>query len=339
MNYLKKGDTEMFCNACGHPNPDGSSFCSSCGKPINSISPAPVRQQNSSPQFAAASSRNGTANTQKTEDKRPAEIFSELFRRSWRELATSPFALVLIITYSVSVLLSAIELQSLFEDLDGLTELLGVLSFFGSDLFEKLDTSLTLIQLLISTPGILTALALWLLYADARDLSATRPIKTMPFTLIKGVMIGIIVAFYFCIASVLFTSCSIMAELDLNNSSARSAISGMICGLLVAAVVCGIYYRFAWNLVNTVKDSADYCTIDTSYIKGFAVYFYIAGGLSVIGMLSVGITLNLLVSCALPFMYAVMLQKYEAFMKMLYDQHGKIFGRPQSLYKQNNSLY
>lgn len=311
----------MYCNSCGKPNPDGSAFCSSCGKPLVSTPVSPILSRPT----PVLHNSHPTSVDQKNEAH-------SLFRRSWRTLAASPFALVLIICHSIAQLLNIININSLFTSSN---EFASILSMLGSQADSSINTAMSLLQLLIIAPGVLIAISLWMLYADARDLS-DRPINTMGLTIIRGTEIG---ALIFCCISVLlaiFTSCNALNELaDVKGqyaSDIRSALSSAVFTLLVIIAVAIAVYRFTIKLLSSIREAADFCSPNTDYVISNMVICFIGGGISVISVLSAGITLTTAVSSALPFLFGVMLLKYKQLMTKLYYASTK----PHSSGAQNN---
>lgn len=300
----------MYCNSCGKPNPDGSAFCSSCGKALSSAPASPVIPRPTPPiqssQTAAAVQKNQA---------------DSHFRRSWRVFATSPFALALIICHSVTLLLNIIDINSIFTSSE---EMMSILSVLGSESKNSINTLMSFVQILIATPGVLIAIGLWMLYVDARDQS-DRPINTKGLSLIRGTLVGVLVAYCVFMLFAVFTSCNALDELDkldgLNNyyaSEVRSFYTGLLFGLFIVSILVVVLYRLSIKLVNTVRESADFCSPDTSYVTSVMVICFIGGGLSVIGMFSAGITLPLATSTALPFLFGIMLMKYKQLMTTLH---------------------
>lgn len=297
----------MYCNSCGKPNPDGSAFCSSCGK---ALAPSPT-----SPTLSHPAPTVNNRYTTKIDQKN--ETLSH-FRQSWRTLAASPFALVLIICHSVAQLLNIININSLFTSSNEFTS---ILSMLNSQAENSMNTALSLLQLLIIAPGVLIAISLWMLYADARDRS-DRPINTMGLTIIRGTEIAALI--FCCILALLaiFSSCNALDELaDVKGqyaSDIRSALTTAVMTLLAIIAFAIVVYRLTIKLLTTIRESADYCSPNTDYVTSNMVICFIGGGISVISVLSAGITLSTAVSAALPFLFGIMLLKYKQLMTTLY---------------------
>lgn len=306
--YLEKGEHSMYCNACGKPNPDGSAFCSSCGKPLDPTSTVqPTPAQSVRPSTQPISKPAGT--TVLTD-------FRSHFRKSWREFATTPLALALIICHSVGVLLNFIDLDTTMESMEVLLDTLNALnsSQTGSGNFV-----MTLMQILLIAPGVLTALGLWMLYMDARDQSS-RPINVTGLKVIMGLQSTTMVLYCLYVFVLFCTSCSAAQELSGNGYLASAARTAINTAMAVVVIVGGLGIAFFWltiKFIISVRDCAECCEPDTKYVKGFAVLEFISGGLSALIMLSYGITLSMVVSCALPFLFGVILLKYKDLMETL----------------------
>lgn len=298
----------MYCNSCGKPNPEGSAFCSSCGKPL---APTPA-----TPPTPAQPVRPTTPPVSAQASAPKLMDFRSHFRSSWREFVVTPLALALIICHSVSVLLGIIELNTTMESLEMMFD---AMSLMGSSSGDFGNFLLTLMQIMLVAPGVLIAVGLWMLYMDARDQS-NRPLSISGLKLIKGVY-GVQMALFCLFVFILFcSSCSAAQELNDSGYLATAAKTAMETAMAVVVIVGGLGIALFWIVIKfiiLVQDCAELCEPNTKYVKGFAVFEFISGGISVLAMLSTGLTLSTAVSCAMPFLFGAVLLKYKEMMETL----------------------
>lgn len=295
----------MYCNTCGKSNPDGSAFCTSCGKPLSPTfaqQPTPTRPVRPVEPPVSA------------QDSGPELMdFRSHFRSSWREFAATPLALALIICHSVSVLLGMIELAAMMDSLGMVYDVMRLMGLSGGGAEEKFWLNLILIMLV--APGVLIAVGLWKLYVDARG-ESDRLINVNGLKLIKGVHITqmalscLSVIFYYSTAQELTGSGYLVEELQKE--------------MILFAIVEGLVIAYLWiviKFIGLVQDCAELCEPNTKYAKGLAVVEFICGGVAVLGMLSMELTLITVVNAAMLLLSGVVLLKYKDLMEtLLWDQ-------------------
>lgn len=285
----------MFCNACGKPNPDGSAFCTSCG---NKLPPSYATQTAPPPRQPINSLHTSTT----------ANNEIDLFRSHWRTLASSPFVLIVLICHSISVLLGMYEMNSAFSDSKALLQYIGS----PSSAIRNYDLIVTLIQLFIAAPGVLIAIGLWISYADGRN-SPAMPINTTGIKLILGTTIAQLVLLCLSCTYLIFTFISAISETDKLGYSLilKETLTKAVFIILIAMVVGIFLYRLYIKLLCTVRDAADLCYPTTEHVIPAAVVEFICAGFLIIATLSNGITVSLLLSCALPIMFGILLLQYK----------------------------
>lgn len=281
----------MYCNKCGNPIPNGSISCAVCDQPLQTACDRPESSTSSEALSIIQPMPSASARS-------PRNLFFEQFRIAWRRLAASPLALALVITQTVSVVLFFIELRITFQELLSEVAFLSLLSSANGDPLAFLETAFTVILLLCSTPGVLTAIGLWMLYADAHDLSA-RPLHTAGLTLIKCVTIGLIAVFCIAMLVVFITVFSakdelasigtLMADTILGDLTDR-VFNAIILTLLIVSIAAGLLFYCILLLIDTVWGCAKHSVPDMNYATGLAIAEFVIGGLSVIGMLYTQIT-------------------------------------------------
>ncbi len=280
----------MYCNSCGKPNPDGSAFCSSCGKPLAGA----TQQAQPAPQPAPTNS----PAVNKGMDIRE---YDSLFRRTWRQMAAEPFALVLIIVYSINVLVNFIYINDMFSSLQSL--------LFMSDI------PFDLIKFLLVAPGVLTAIGMWMLYADAQDRS-DRPIKTTGLTMVLVVQyIGLAVL---CIGGfgTLISSCSTINDLPYWYNTDDLTRGMAIYALILVAVIAVM--SFYIKLIRNIRDAADSCSPNTDCAMGIAVLEFISAGILAIVMITSGdFSIGAIMNAAMPVLVGIMLLTYKEYMQDL----------------------
>lgn len=306
----------MYCNACGKPNHDDSAFCSSCGKPLTPIcaskpTPPPVSQP--------------TPIQPVRQSVLKMTEFQSEFRRAWRGFVTSPLVLALIICHSVAVLLSFIELNTTIESLGGLFDTFGSLGVLNSGKNDSGNFMLSLLQIVVMAPGILIAVGLWMMYIDSLDQS-DRPLRVTGLKVILGVEIAALVIYSLYMLVALFASCAAASALNESSYLASSAETALDTIIVVLVLVGAAVIALSWvtvKMIISIRDCAEGCNPDTKYLKGFAIYEFVTGGLSVLCMLAAGLSLSMAVSCGLQFLFGIVLLKYKDLMETLYWKQKK----------------
>ncbi|MBQ2893655.1 MAG: zinc-ribbon domain-containing protein [Oscillospiraceae bacterium] len=303
----------MFCNHCGKPNPDGSKFCSSCGQPISSASAAQPAPRPAAP----------TA-TVSTQPAYTLASFDKRFRIAWREFASSPFSLILLIFHSVCTVLTIFVVSDAFEELESAFEILEMLE---SDVGSGGSFLLTLIQILLCAPAVLISVGMWMMYVDSLDQS-DRILNTKGLSVIYWVQIGSAICSGLTFLLLFVSLVNLSGELnDLkqyygNYSASISTISNLLTWgyiiLFVGIIVAILLFRLVINLINSIRDSADYCDYSIDYVVPMAVVQFISGGLNIISLFTTEVTFIGLLTSTLPILFGIMLIRYKRFMENLY---------------------
>ena len=158
----------MFCPKCGTNNPDGSQFCMSCGATL--AGGRPSMEAGSSHGGGIPADRGPVRAGRRRKD--PAGV------RILREMGSSPMFLTAVIAYTASVALTIIgSAMAASSSLGWLSGLLSMADTDGS--FYELESMLNQYRgmmggagfvsaLIGSIPAIITAVALWLIYVNAK---------------------------------------------------------------------------------------------------------------------------------------------------------------------------
>ena len=186
----------MFCTKCGKLNHDDAAFCFACGNPMkrkavqNQIvqtpmqtppvapvyappaapvyappsppTPKPVRAPVSAPAVPVAQPSKKKKIIKKNTAERNA-VFEKNMRSKWRAIIATPYMLVITILYSLSLLLSLIDIP----------KICGLLTDLSGGFFRGLEPLLYVIVLLLIAPFIITVLGLWLAYFEGRKKDKT----------------------------------------------------------------------------------------------------------------------------------------------------------------------
>lgn len=308
----------MFCNHCGKPNPDGSKFCSSCGHPIVTATapqPKPAPTPQPAPHPAAP------ASTPYTKPAYTLDAFDKRFRVAWREFASSPFALLLLIFHSVCTVLNIVQVAEAFDGLESVFELL---DYVDSDLGSDGSFVLALIQIVLCAPGILIAIGMWMTYADSLDQS-DRPLNTKGLSVIYWVQIGTAILYGLAMLCVFVSLIKLSGELNEMQryygsyySEVSSVLTWCYIILIVVTIVAVLLIRLVINLIDSVRDAADYCNFSIDYVVPMAVVEFIASGISIVSLFTTEVTFIGLLTTALPILFGIMLLRYKSFMESLY---------------------
>lgn len=312
----------MFCNHCGNPNPDGSAFCSTCGKRIVAPSTLKTAQQPAAqpaPQPAAQTVRPAAQPTPTATVKPEAkalETFQNHFRSTWRDFVCSPLALVIFVCYSLSALITLIQVNSIFEDFEWILSLL----IDGSDFI------LTLLKIVICAPSILISIGMWMLYADSADRSG-RPINLSGLKLIHWVnTINLIIL---CVCGAL----AFIGLIGLFSDVYEDLIGQLIIYIVIMIIIVTLgilLLRTYINMINGMYEAAESCEYSIDYVTAVGVLQYIFGGLSAISLLYSGLTFAGVLSCATSIMFGVLLTKYKSMMEDLYYTREDLLARARA---------
>ena len=291
----------MYCNSCGKPNPDDSIFCSSCGKVLKSTLENQAVAKSDSEQ----------------KEKMTLEEYKKYFCQSWRVLITKPLALVSLICYSVSVILYALEANDLFSTMDSVIDMLNVLPFLESSTIKDSQTILFLVQLCAIAPGVLSAVGLWMLYADAWEQS-NLPINIKGFEWIRrGYATAMAVG---CLGVLICLPMyfSVMGEMSGDNNSVafglKSSLTSAILLVIIQMISTVLISRTLIKLLDTIRCTVERCTPYDDYIKVVMIIEFVYGSLVLVEMVTSEITFGGVAMCVTPFLFGVWLLQYRNFL-------------------------
>ena len=172
----------MFCSNCGKPIPDQGKFCANCGAAVAAPAekssvpgPAPVETSRSVPMQTY----------QQTAAPDPMQRFRVNFRNAWKSVAFLLFA----ICFSLCQIMNYAGIEDF---LSPIYQVLDYASFVSSEA-EDITSQLELIEFLVVLPGALMAIGCWLIYAESTR-KKEEPVRTVGFSLIQGVAVGLLCA-------------------------------------------------------------------------------------------------------------------------------------------------
>lgn len=298
----------MYCNSCGKPNPDDSVYCSSCGAMMSSIS----------------EKRPITESDREQKEKMTPEEFKNYFRQAWRAFITKPLTLALLICYSVGTVLWTIAVYDIFSVADSAISILSVLPFLESSTIKDGEILLLFVRLCVIAPWMLSAVGLWLLYADAWKQSDL-PMNTTGFEWIRRGYIGTIAVTCCGMLLYLLMYLSVTEKLEGTNSSfvlgMKTSFTSMLLLGIVWTVATVLIYRIFIKLLDMIRFSVEKCEPHDDYVRVAMTIEFVCGGLAFVGMIKNEITVERVVMCAIPFLTGVWLLQYCRFLTAIDEEY------------------
>lgn len=185
----------MICNSCGKQNPDGSGFCSGCGNQLS----APGSSASSNPQYSAPNIPSqpyypppqpvapppyyGGSNSQYVPNRpfvgQNLTGSQPSFIQNWRAAAGSSLFLVAVLIYSLSFLITLIQIMDQSDNLSYILYRAGL---------RGISDTFMLFLILAMVPNVLLGIGLWLIYAEGKKPQGL-PIKTTGLSMVFGVVV------------------------------------------------------------------------------------------------------------------------------------------------------
>ena len=292
----------MFCNHCGTEIVGSNRFCSNCGAEVQCIAAAPAPR----PVTVA-----------------PEKSWPEVFREGWRSFVSSPLVLAMIICFSV------VQLLNLFS-MDSVMDTLGILG--GSDdsgmgaVINEITSKLETLGFLAVLPGILMAVGMWMIYIDSFDHSK-EPIKTAGFTLIQTIYILELTALTFMMIFLLASLSTL--EKELGTGAVTDVVSTVRASVIFVVVIVDVIFGLVISMLAKMRQTAVDCDVQGAGLAyAIGILTIISGIISVISLLSAGITLAGLANCAYTLLLGIVLCRYKHTMEELeYIHRTRNFGR------------
>lgn len=317
----------MICNSCGKQNPDGSDFCSGCGNRL-SASGNPASQYSAPntssqpyyppPQPVAPPPYYGGSNSQYVPNRpyvgQNLTGSQSSFSQNWRAAAGSPVFLVAVLIYSLSFLITLIQIM---DQVDNLSYMLYRSGFRG------MNGTFMLLLFLMLIPNVLFGIGLWLIYAEGKKTQGL-PIKTTGLSMVFGVvifqfvLICIVLLILFVYACIELEAASRYSRYSYYYSSSVSSDIGFAIGiiLIVAGLVIG-FYTCLIRMLSNMKNAVFQNSPNTTCVTVVAVFCFIMGGFTFIGALkSSEAIFQALLSSSQMILFGIALIQYKN--KMLY---------------------
>lgn len=173
----------MFCSNCGTQITENGKFCSNCGAVVAGMAPTTGANAVPAPQPQPVAQTN--APTQMATETNPMQRFRMNFRGAWKSVAFLLFA----ICFSLCQFINYANIEDF---LSPIYQVLDYASMVSSEA-EELTSQLELMEFLVVLPGALMVIGCWLIYAESTR-KKEEPIRTIGFSLIQGVVIGLLCA-------------------------------------------------------------------------------------------------------------------------------------------------
>ena len=295
----------MICTQCGNYVSDDLRFCPQCGA---RQAPAGYEPQSYSVpgQPAAAPAA-------------PADKWKRHFVKSWRRFVASIPALVLLICATLT------QVLGLFGVADN--GLLGAAigSIAGDDAARALGDAFAFTSFLGMIPGILTLVAMWMLYLDART-SGPR-LNTTGMMILKIMQIVTLVGT--CIAC----GIGLLLMLGLTGSASKSGIGGLsellgvgawLIAIVGAIAIC--YQVLVLKTVSAIKTTMESCNPNPGFAMILGILQIVSGVISLISGFIGDFSFGTLLSVACTVLYGVLLIQYKNLMEKLSRQYRRAHG-------------
>ena len=288
----------MICSQCGNYVSDDLRFCPQCGARQVPQTYAPQAQ----PTAATAA---------------PADKWRRHFMKSWRRFATSTPALILLVCVTLT------QILGLFGVAD--SGLLGAAIGSLGGVEKELGDLFASVSFIGMIPGILTAVAMWMLYLDARTPGPRLNVTGM--TILKVLQIVTLVGT--CIAF----GISLLLMLGLSGGASKSGLGGLSdllgVGAWLMAVVAAIviaYNVLVLKTISAIKTTMETCDPDSSFAMILGVFQIISGAVSLISSFAGDFSFGTLLRVACSVLYGWLLIQYKNLMEKLSGQRRRAHG-------------
>ena len=254
----------MFCQSCGTKNPDGVRYCAGCGRPMlypgNTATPAQMqtdvpRVPNITPQMR---------------QKWKADVDAGVCR-----VFSSPLMLVAILFFTIAQALNVLSLTDKSEAMLLVEQYIGNLAGGADDL-------ILLVQLVSLLPGLLMALALWLIWIGGQNPSG-KSLQSTGLTIIYVIEVISCVLINMMFVLLLL---SLVGAISAVNRFVGSSDGASVLLLLMFVVgifaLVNLYYFKIFSTISRVQNTLRKSTPDSG-ISGFVgVMCIVFGALSLL---------------------------------------------------------
>lgn len=298
----------MFCPNCGSPVPDNASFCGKCGNRLNEEQPIPAHKPIPTPTPAPA--------------PHEPKSWDEYFLQRWKDFLSSGLVMTLLCCATLAQLLGAASnpMESIYDVMENF----GVPYYYYADTLGGVSTMLNSFKLIAMVPGILTVVSLWLMFVDARK--GGPRLSTTGMTIIQVLQIIGLVGVCLIFGIFLLALLAAMSEIN-SYSSYYGYSSGASTGMgtaMVIVIAIGALVIFLYAKILAAIKSVKYTL--TNFIPSYdsmmlvGVLSIISGTISalgVLGTLSYGFSLSLVLNAAVPILYGIVAIAYKNLMEEL----------------------
>ncbi len=270
-----------ICEACGSRNSANALSCIYCGNVLSTMH---------SVEYSERFFRN-----------------QSIFRKNWRAVFGSFLFLMTAILFTLLFIARA---GVILTDTSQLTEVMALLGL------ENIPDILILLSLV---PSVLTAIGLWLIYAEGiRDVE--QPIMNTGISIVYGVQVFELIASCVLLLAVLLVSCFAFEKVaDYSGSESKGVaeqFTGIWIVMIIAAGVVLSYYICMLRVLHNAKNGI----VDTSGAGVLSVFFIIMGVFSIIALLFTGESvLQLSLSALQYFMFSTVIRQYRTAMESVKD--------------------
>lgn len=284
----------MYCSNCGAEIVGRGRFCSGCGTAVDGG-------------VTMAATHTALEKQQKS--------WAKVFRKRWREFASSPLVVTMIICFSVVQLLNIMTVVSATDAIGGM---MGIGGLEMESVIGEIYSTVEILKYIILLPGILIAAGMWMIYAEGTG-RFKKYINTSGITIIQVVYILIMVAITLLVFLVLGYISSIEQMYgDYMADTAEAMISTFKIIIFLVLAICDMFSGMVICMLGKMRRTAAECEPQgAGWAFAVGVLSLLWAGIMVISMLSKGITLANAANCGYSILIGIVLCKYKSVMDNL----------------------
>lgn len=320
----------MYCSNCGNPVADNAAFCGKCGYRLkDDFNPEPTPNPAPTPNPTPAESTVQGVNTNVFINTNPAPAepasWDACFLQRWKGFLSSPLVLSLLVCVSLVQLLGATTnpLSGVYELMDSL----GIPYYYYGEALSGISSIMNSAKLVSMIPGILTAVSLWLVFFDARK--GGPKLSTTGMTIIQ--VLQIISLVLVCLVFGIFLIAMMIAMGQMGDYYYYSDVKSMLGVVIVVVLLVGgasiFVYAKTLSLIKSAKTTMTTFvpTCDGAMFVGvMSIIGASFSALSVLGTLSYGFDVGLVLNVAVSFLYGFVAISYKGFVEKLMVEHDRM---------------
>lgn len=239
----------MYCSNCGSQIMGQGKFCANCGAAVAGTAPAPGANTAAAPQPQPVVQQPQPVfqTAQNPAQLQPMERFRMNFRGAWKSVAFLLFA----ICFSLCQFMNYASIEDF---LSPIYQVLDYASIVSEDA-QGVTSQLELMEFLVVLPGALMAIGCWLIYAESTR-KKEEPVRTVGFSLIQGVVIGLLCALVVFVIYILGKVASMKEDYGLYMpNEVENLLDQVQVIILVLSPIIAIFLAILMTTVAKIKHS------------------------------------------------------------------------------------